>query len=97
MAKSNFRPTRKLLNCPVFGSPSQLHVNMLPTYEDVMKYYICIKNGLKLHAGGQFFFSLKIHDIYRTNWEFFFTGPEKIHDITGNTGQLKTLKLLEIV
>jgi hypothetical protein len=37
----------------VFGSPSNLPVNMLPTYEGVMKYYLSVKNDLKLHAGGK--------------------------------------------
>ena len=37
----------------MFGSPSILPVNMLPTYECVMKYYTCVKNDLKLHAGGK--------------------------------------------
>ena len=61
MAQSKL--TRKVLNCVVFGSPSQLRFNMLPTYEDVMRYYICIKNGLKLNAGGR---EPKVADICET-------------------------------
>lgn len=45
--------TRKVLNCPVFGSPCQLSDNLLPTYQDVMKYYTAVKNGLKSQAAGQ--------------------------------------------
>ena len=37
----------------MFGSPSQLRVNMLPTYEDVMKYNTSVKNGFRMHAGGK--------------------------------------------
>ena len=39
--------------CLVFGSSCHLHNNMLPTYEDVMKYYGSVNNSLKLHAGGK--------------------------------------------
>lgn len=41
--------TRKKLRCPIFGAPKELTVDdvMLPTYYDVMKYYIWTKYHLK--------------------------------------------------
>ena len=39
--------TRRALKCPVFGSPCQLPVSMLPTYADTMKFYLSVKNVLK--------------------------------------------------
>jgi hypothetical protein len=45
--------TRKKLRCPIFGAPMELTVHdhvMLPTYYDVMKYYIWTKYRLKPSA-----------------------------------------------
>ncbi|KAL4712991.1 hypothetical protein ACJJTC_012061 [Scirpophaga incertulas] len=39
--------TRQTTSCPVFGLPEKLPVSQLPTYSDVMKYYIFIKYQLK--------------------------------------------------
>ena len=41
--------TRKQLRCPIIGAPKKLTVDdvMLPTYYDVMKYYIWVKHHLK--------------------------------------------------
>ena len=48
MAQHNkIRVTRKVLKCPVFGSPRLLSGCMLPTYEDTMRYYLFVKNDLK--------------------------------------------------
>lgn len=38
--------TRKDLSCPEFGKPLILNVNVLPTYCDLIKYYLWIKNDL---------------------------------------------------
>ncbi|CAG9792722.1 unnamed protein product [Diatraea saccharalis] len=39
--------TRQTTSCPVFGLPQKLPVSQLPTYNDVMKYYLFIKYQLK--------------------------------------------------
>lgn len=39
--------TRKKTNCPIFGTPKELWPNKLPTYHDVMKYYLFIKQEFK--------------------------------------------------
>lgn len=39
--------TRQSTSCPVFGLPEKLPVSQLPTYNDVMKYYLYIKYELK--------------------------------------------------
>jgi hypothetical protein len=41
--------TRKKLRCPIFGAPKELTVDdvMLPTYYDVMKFYMWTKHRLK--------------------------------------------------
>lgn len=38
--------TRKDLRCPIFGEPIKLNANVLPTYCDVIKYYLWIRNNL---------------------------------------------------
>jgi hypothetical protein len=45
--------TRKVLKCPVFGSPSQLSTCTLPTYADTMKFYLLVKNSLKNSGTGK--------------------------------------------
>jgi len=53
MAKSNsvksHPKTRQLMNCPIFGSPSELSTNMLPTKYDVMRDYLLQKHTLKIN------------------------------------------------
>lgn len=39
--------TRQTTTCPLFGSPGKLPLSQLPTYNDVMKNYLFIKNELK--------------------------------------------------
>ncbi|KAK4879073.1 hypothetical protein RN001_007219 [Aquatica leii] len=36
--------TRCAMNCPVFGQPSQLPENVLPTYEQIIKFCAWIRN-----------------------------------------------------
>ena len=40
--------TRKVLNCPVFRSSSQLSSSILPMYADIMKFYLFVKNSFKI-------------------------------------------------
>ena len=50
MDKLKSRPvTRKMVKCPVFGSPEELTdtSTVLPTYKGVMKYYLWLKHDLK--------------------------------------------------
>jgi hypothetical protein len=42
--------TRKGASCPVFGSPSELSGNVLPTFGDIMKFYVWTKNNLKISS-----------------------------------------------
>ena len=39
--------TRKKLECDIFGSPSEIPRATLPTYYDVMKYYLWVRNNIK--------------------------------------------------
>lgn len=39
--------TRQMSSCPVFGLPEKLPVSQLPTYNDIMKYYLFIRHELK--------------------------------------------------
>jgi len=39
--------TRTKTKCPVFGTPQELSEIVLPTYENVMKYYLLVKHELK--------------------------------------------------
>ncbi|PZC84565.1 hypothetical protein B5X24_HaOG204595 [Helicoverpa armigera] len=39
--------TRQMSSCPASGLPEKLPVSQLPTYNDIMKYYLVIKNELK--------------------------------------------------
>jgi hypothetical protein len=39
--------TRAMTSCPVFGTPAHLSEVVLPTYGDVMRYYLMVKNKLK--------------------------------------------------
>ncbi len=39
--------TRNFSNCPVFGAPCELPETQLPTYYDVMKYYLWVRYDLK--------------------------------------------------
>jgi len=47
-AKSLRPKTRQLTRCPVFGGSSNMPVNMLPTYNTVMKAYLFKRNELKV-------------------------------------------------
>ena len=38
--------TRKAIECPVFGAPSKFKQNILPTYADLMKNYLWIRETL---------------------------------------------------
>lgn len=38
--------TRKDLRCPLFGDPIKLSDNVLPTYCDIIKYYLWLRNDL---------------------------------------------------
>ena len=48
MATSVSVITRKCLRCPIFGAPRDLPDTMLPTFEDIMKYYLYVRNDLKV-------------------------------------------------
>ena len=39
--------TRLQWECPIFGHPKQLSETYLPTYDDIMKYYLYIRHELK--------------------------------------------------
>ena len=41
--------TRKLVKCPVFGAPKESldTSTVLPTYEEVMKYFLYLKHDIK--------------------------------------------------
>ena len=41
------------MSCVVFGSPCKLLGNMLPTYEDTLKYYNLVKFQLKEASNGK--------------------------------------------
>lgn len=40
--------TRSMFKCPLFGDICEIKENVLPTYEDVMKYYEWTRHQLKL-------------------------------------------------
>lgn len=40
--------TRKNASCPVLGSPGELSGNVLPTYCDIMKFYMWTRNNVKI-------------------------------------------------
>lgn len=39
--------TRKMVTCAVFGMPEKMSETVLPTYENVMKYFLLVKHELK--------------------------------------------------
>ena len=45
--------TRSSVSCVIFGPPCQLPGNMLPTYEDTLKYYNLVKFQLKEASNGK--------------------------------------------
>lgn len=53
MAVSKPVQTRQKLECPIFGHPKQLSELSLPTYYDIMKYYLYIRHELKPDATSQ--------------------------------------------
>lgn len=48
MATGSKVKTRTELQCPVFGTPREFSKLVLPTYEDMIKYYLYVRNDLKL-------------------------------------------------
>ena len=46
--KPKCRVNRHNLMCPVFGTPSEHSGTNLPTYYDVMKHYLFVKQNLKI-------------------------------------------------
>src|ERR1043165_5002128 len=49
MATSLSVITRKCLRCPIFGAPRDLSGTVLPTFEDIMKYHLYVRNDLKVN------------------------------------------------
>lgn len=49
MAKNLSVITRKCINCPIFGAPSDLPGTTLPTFEDIIKCYLYVKKDLTVH------------------------------------------------
>lgn len=45
--------TRKNVECVVFGAPTELKCNILPTYSDVMRAYLCQKQLIKEQKNGK--------------------------------------------
>lgn len=45
--------TRLMWECPIFGHPKVLSDTYLPTYDDVMKYYLYIRHELKPHTSSK--------------------------------------------
>ena len=39
--------TRRMVTCPMFGVPKEISQIVLPTYENVMKHYLLVKNQMK--------------------------------------------------
>ena len=44
---SNVSGTRSSVECPIFGYPKEISWRVLPTYEDVMKYYQYVRLDMK--------------------------------------------------
>ena len=47
MATSSSYKKRSEIKCPVFGEPQKLSKVVLPTYEDMIKYYLFVKYEFK--------------------------------------------------
>lgn len=45
--------TREKVKCPIFGHPDLLDENILPSYKDVMRYYLFIRQKLKEENGSK--------------------------------------------
>ena len=45
--------TRNSVSCVAFGPPCKLPENMLPTYEDTLKYYNLVKFQLREASNGK--------------------------------------------
>lgn len=39
--------------CPIFGMPSKMRETVLPTHDDMMKHYLCVRNELKTTQNGK--------------------------------------------
>jgi len=47
-ARSNTKPkTRRDSSCSIFGAPAELSPTMLPTYADLMKYFMLVRDQIK--------------------------------------------------
>ena len=46
--------TRRSSECPIFGSPKNISKRCLPTYEEVMKYYIYVRLQIKQRKNPSF-------------------------------------------
>lgn len=51
MAQSKPIQTRQITECPIFGAFIDLSDDLLPTYEDFMKYNCFIRHNLKVPNG----------------------------------------------
>lgn len=45
--------TRKAERCPIFGSPAEMSESQLPTFSDIMKSYLLLRNRLKSTQTGE--------------------------------------------
>ncbi|GBM04741.1 hypothetical protein AVEN_20187-1 [Araneus ventricosus] len=45
--KNIVKNTRQRTMCPIFGPLNELHVRLLPTVSDVLKYYLFVKSKMK--------------------------------------------------
>ena len=44
---SQIKRNRSDFFCPVFGDPAELSTRVLPSYEDIMKCFLLVRNELK--------------------------------------------------
>ena len=47
-SNTNNPVTRQSVVCSVFGTPCEHNGNNLPSYSDVMKHYLCVRQELRL-------------------------------------------------
>lgn len=50
MSQKAEEKTRAPSQCPVFGSPSELRDDVLPTHSDIMKYYLLVRHQLETQS-----------------------------------------------
>lgn len=53
MIKKTKLKTRNDTCCPIFGAPTELRENVLPTVSDIMKYYLFVRHQKKTDAGAK--------------------------------------------